>query len=79
VWQVLRGLEAATICMEDMDEWLAIFNVKLRHMREDIESVRLFLYMLLLKGDFIISKISLIESKDKSSINGIGLVVLDCT
>lgn len=44
--QVLRGLEAATICMEDMDEWLAIFNVKLRHMREDIESVRLFFYIL---------------------------------
>lgn len=22
-----------------MDEWLGIFNVKLRHMREDIESV----------------------------------------
>jgi hypothetical protein len=31
--------------MEDMDEWLAIFNVKLRHMREDIESVRLFSYI----------------------------------
>lgn len=26
-------------CVEDMDEWLGIFNVKLRHMREDIESV----------------------------------------
>ncbi|XP_078170955.1 exocyst complex component SEC3A-like [Carex rostrata] len=37
--EVLRDLEAATICMEDMDEWLAIFNVKLRHMREDIESI----------------------------------------
>ncbi|KAJ4764162.1 Exocyst complex component SEC3A [Rhynchospora pubera] len=37
--EVLRGLEVATICMEDMDEWLAIFNVKLRHMREDIESI----------------------------------------
>jgi hypothetical protein len=24
-----------------MDEWLGIFNVKLRHMREDIESVYL--------------------------------------
>lgn len=23
-----------------MDEWLGIFNVKLRHMREDIESVK---------------------------------------
>ncbi|KAK4374331.1 hypothetical protein RND71_005008 [Anisodus tanguticus] len=36
--EVLQGLEAATSCVEDMDEWLAIFNLKLRHMREDIES-----------------------------------------
>lgn len=43
--QVLQGLEAATICMEDMDEWLAIFNVKLRHMREDIESVCFLFYI----------------------------------
>lgn len=40
VLQVLQGLESATSCVEDMDEWLGIFNVKLRHMREDIESVR---------------------------------------
>lgn len=41
VWvlQVLQGLEVATICVEDMDEWLGIFNIKLRHMREDIQSV----------------------------------------
>lgn len=39
VLQVLQGLEAATYCVEDMDEWLGIFNVKLRHMREDIASV----------------------------------------
>lgn len=39
ILQVLQGLEAITICVEDMDEWLGIFNVKLRHMREDIESV----------------------------------------
>lgn len=39
VVQVLKGLEAATNCVDDMDEWLGIFNVKLRHMREDIESV----------------------------------------
>lgn len=39
--QVLQGLESATNCVEDMDEWLGIFNVKLRHMREDIESVRI--------------------------------------
>ncbi|XP_030512769.1 exocyst complex component SEC3A [Rhodamnia argentea] len=37
--EVLQGLEAATYCVEDMDEWLGIFNVKLRHMREDIESI----------------------------------------
>ncbi|XP_072971123.1 exocyst complex component SEC3A-like isoform X2 [Typha angustifolia] len=37
--EVLQGLEAASICVEDMDEWLGIFNVKLRHMREDIESI----------------------------------------
>ncbi|XP_040998460.1 exocyst complex component SEC3A [Juglans microcarpa x Juglans regia] len=36
---VLHGLEAATNCVDDMDEWLGIFNVKLRHMREDIESI----------------------------------------
>ncbi|KAG0489803.1 hypothetical protein HPP92_006666, partial [Vanilla planifolia] len=37
--EVLQGLEGASICVEDMDEWLGIFNVKLRHMREDIESI----------------------------------------
>ncbi|KAH7524038.1 hypothetical protein FEM48_Zijuj06G0075900 [Ziziphus jujuba var. spinosa] len=37
--EVLQGLEAASICVEDMDEWLGIFNLKLRHMREDIESI----------------------------------------
>ncbi|PIN15838.1 Exocyst protein Sec3 [Handroanthus impetiginosus] len=37
--EVLQGLEVATNCVEDMDEWLSIFNVKLRHMREDIESI----------------------------------------
>lgn len=37
--QVLQGLEAATLCVDDIDEWLRIFNVKLRHMREDIASV----------------------------------------
>ncbi|XP_061370679.1 exocyst complex component SEC3A-like [Gastrolobium bilobum] len=37
--EVLQGLEAATNCVEDMDEWLGMFNVKLRHMREDIESI----------------------------------------
>ncbi|VFQ99147.1 unnamed protein product [Cuscuta campestris] len=37
--EVLQGLESASSCVEDMDEWLSIFNVKLRHMREDIESI----------------------------------------
>ncbi|XP_020202676.2 exocyst complex component SEC3A isoform X1 [Cajanus cajan] len=37
--EVLQGLESATNCLEDMDEWLGMFNVKLRHMREDIESI----------------------------------------
>lgn len=39
IQQVLLGLEAVTVSVEDMDEWLRIFNVKLRHMREDIESI----------------------------------------
>ncbi|XP_044368506.1 exocyst complex component SEC3A isoform X2 [Triticum aestivum] len=39
VEEVLQGLEVATICVEDMDEWLGIFNIKLRHMREDIQSI----------------------------------------
>ncbi|KAF4349685.1 exocyst complex component SEC3A-like [Cannabis sativa] len=37
--EVLQGLEVASNCVDDMDEWLGIFNVKLRHMREDIESI----------------------------------------
>ncbi|XP_010263828.1 PREDICTED: exocyst complex component SEC3A-like [Nelumbo nucifera] len=37
--KVLQGLESATICVDDIGEWLGIFNVKLRHMREDIESI----------------------------------------
>ncbi|XP_019174748.1 PREDICTED: exocyst complex component SEC3A-like [Ipomoea nil] len=37
--EVLQGLESASSCVEDMDEWLSIFNLKLRHMREDIESI----------------------------------------
>ncbi|XP_042494585.1 exocyst complex component SEC3A-like [Macadamia integrifolia] len=39
--EVLQGLESASICVDDMDEWLGIFNVKLRHMREDIESIEI--------------------------------------
>eukprot|EP00252_Welwitschia_mirabilis_P004626 TRINITY_DN14932_c0_g1_i1.p1 TRINITY_DN14932_c0_g1~~TRINITY_DN14932_c0_g1_i1.p1 ORF type:complete len:883 (+),score=188.57 TRINITY_DN14932_c0_g1_i1:136-2784(+) len=37
--EVLQRLDTAMICVEDMDEWLGIFNLKLRHMREDIESI----------------------------------------
>ncbi len=36
---MLLQLDAAQSSVDDMDEWLGIFNVKLRHMREDIESV----------------------------------------
>ncbi|KAK9054352.1 hypothetical protein SSX86_025430 [Deinandra increscens subsp. villosa] len=41
VHEVLQGLELATVCVEDMDEWLALFNVKLRHMREDIQAIEI--------------------------------------
>jgi hypothetical protein len=41
-FQVLQGLDAASATVDDMDEWLRIFNLKLRHMREDIASVRMF-------------------------------------
>ncbi|KAI3884617.1 hypothetical protein MKW92_014367 [Papaver armeniacum] len=37
--EIVHGLESASICVDDMDEWLGIFNVKLRHMREDIASI----------------------------------------
>ncbi|GAB2265212.1 Exocyst complex component S3A [Dionaea muscipula] len=39
VEEVLLGLDSAMNIVEDMDEWLGIFNIKLRHMREDIESI----------------------------------------
>ncbi|XP_019417622.1 PREDICTED: exocyst complex component SEC3A-like isoform X3 [Lupinus angustifolius] len=39
--EVLQGLEVATHCVEDVGEWLGMFNVKLRHMREDIESIEI--------------------------------------
>ncbi|KAK7268143.1 hypothetical protein RIF29_20830 [Crotalaria pallida] len=39
--EVLQGLEVATNCVEDVGEWLGMFNVKLRHMREDIESIEI--------------------------------------
>jgi hypothetical protein len=48
--QVLQGLEIASICVEDMDEWLGIFNIKLRHMREDIQSVCLLSPLLMYMG-----------------------------
>uniref|UniRef100_A0A1D1XZ59 Exocyst complex component SEC3A n=2 Tax=Anthurium amnicola TaxID=1678845 RepID=A0A1D1XZ59_9ARAE len=37
--EVLQGLDGAAACVDDMEEWLSIFNLKLRHMREDIESI----------------------------------------
>jgi hypothetical protein len=37
--EVLQGLDSASATVDDMDEWLRIFNLKLRHMREDIASV----------------------------------------
>ncbi|KQK14130.1 exocyst complex component SEC3A [Brachypodium distachyon] len=37
--EVLQGLDAASATVDDMDEWLRIFNLKLRHMREDISSI----------------------------------------
>ncbi|GAB2222046.1 hypothetical protein Drorol1_Dr00013244 [Drosera rotundifolia] len=39
VEEVLLGVDSAMNIVNDMDEWLGIFNVKLRHMREDIESI----------------------------------------
>ncbi|KFK23976.1 hypothetical protein AALP_AAs72696U000100 [Arabis alpina] len=39
--EVLNGLEAVTNIVDDMEEWLGIFNLKLRYMREDIESIEI--------------------------------------
>lgn len=39
VEEVLQGLDSASAAVDDMDEWLRIFNLKLRHMREDISSI----------------------------------------
>jgi hypothetical protein len=36
---VLARLDEAAGNVDDMEEWLAVFNTKLRHMREDIEAV----------------------------------------
>eukprot|EP00850_Spirogloea_muscicola_P021006 SM000233S07977 [mRNA] locus=s233:85191:92159:+ [translate_table: standard] len=37
--EVVQKLDAAASHVDDMDEWLQIFNLKLRHMREDIEQI----------------------------------------
>ncbi|KAK1389369.1 exocyst complex component SEC3A [Heracleum sosnowskyi] len=37
--EVMQGLEETSNLVEDLDEWLSMFNIKLRHMREDIESI----------------------------------------
>ncbi|CAJ2643115.1 exocyst complex component SEC3A-like isoform X2 [Trifolium pratense] len=60
--EVLKGLEAASNCVEDMDEWLGMFNVKLRHMREDIESIEIRNNKLEMQS---VNNKSLIEELDK--------------
>ncbi|RCV37967.1 hypothetical protein SETIT_8G104600v2 [Setaria italica] len=62
VEEVLQGLEIASICVEDMDEWLGIFNIKLRHMREDIQSIEWRNNRLELQSD---SNVALIDELDK--------------
>ncbi|KAL5204740.1 hypothetical protein ABZP36_009611 [Zizania latifolia] len=62
VEEVLEGLEIASICVEDMDEWLGIFNVKLRHMREDIQSIEWRNNRLELQS---VSNVALIDELDK--------------
>ncbi|KAF0896859.1 hypothetical protein E2562_029364 [Oryza meyeriana var. granulata] len=62
VEEVLEGLEIATICVEDMDEWLGIFNIKLRHMREDIQSIEWRNNRLELQS---VSNVALIDELDK--------------
>ncbi|GBG88674.1 hypothetical protein CBR_g48206 [Chara braunii] len=39
VEEIIKGLENVATNVEDMDEWLHIFNIKLKHMREDIEMI----------------------------------------
>ncbi|KAK7291152.1 hypothetical protein RIF29_06067 [Crotalaria pallida] len=60
--EVMQGLEAATYCVEDMDEWLGLFNLKLRHMREDIESIETRNNKLVMQS---VNNKSLIEELDK--------------
>ncbi|KAL6660621.1 hypothetical protein ACP70R_001656 [Stipagrostis hirtigluma subsp. patula] len=62
VEEVLQGLEIASICVEDMDEWLGIFNIKLRHMREDIQSIEWRNNRLELQS---VSNVALIDELDK--------------
>ncbi|KAL8166054.1 hypothetical protein V2J09_007553 [Rumex salicifolius] len=60
--EVLQGLDTALGCVDDMDEWLGIFNVKLRHMREDIESIEVRNNKLEMQS---VNNTSLIEELDK--------------
>ncbi|KAL2521032.1 Exocyst complex component SEC3A [Forsythia ovata] len=60
--EVLQGLDSASNCVEDMDEWLGIFNLKLRHMREDIESIEVRNNKLEMQS---VNNKSLIEELDK--------------
>ncbi|KAJ7570160.1 hypothetical protein O6H91_01G108600 [Diphasiastrum complanatum] len=39
VEEVLQDLDSAMAGVEEMEIWLGVFNIKLRHMREDIESI----------------------------------------
>ncbi|KAL2610093.1 hypothetical protein R1flu_028666 [Riccia fluitans] len=39
VEEVIQQLDAAIISVEDMDEWLGIFNVKMTHAREDLAAI----------------------------------------
>ncbi|KAE9600062.1 hypothetical protein Lal_00045618 [Lupinus albus] len=60
--EVMQGLESATICVEDMDEWLGALNEKLHHMRGDIESIETRNNMLVMQS---VNNKSLIEELDK--------------
>lgn len=62
VEKVSQGLDAALSCVDDMDEWLNIFNVKLRHMRQDIESIEARNNKLEMQS---VNNIVLIEELDK--------------
>jgi hypothetical protein len=59
---VVQGLDTALSCVDEMGEWLGMFNLKLRHMREDIESIEIRNNKL---GMQSVNNASLIEELDK--------------